>query len=102
MNEGKAFFDTNVLLYMYSGDPDKRGRATQLFRHYAHSGRMLLSTQVVQEFYVAGLRKLGVPRRELREAATALLDLPLITVGASQIAEAIQNEEQYRISFWMR
>lgn len=93
MNGAKAFFDTNVLLYMYGGDADKRARAKELFRQYALSGRMLLSTQVVQEFYAAGSRKLGMPRRELRDATAALLDSPLIVVGPSQITVAIQNEE---------
>jgi predicted nucleic acid-binding protein len=100
MNGAKAFFDTNVLLYMYGGDVGKQARAKELFRQYAHAGRMLLSTQVVQEFYAAGSRKLGMPRPELRDATAALLDSPLIIVGPLQITSAIQNEERYRISFW--
>ena len=100
MNGAKAFFDTNVLLYMYGGDVGKRARAKELFRQHSLTGRMLLSTQVVQEFYAAGSRKLGMPRRELRDATAALLDSPLIVVGPSQITAAIQNEERYRISFW--
>jgi len=100
MNGTKAFFDTNVLLYMYGGDAAKQACAKELFRQFAVTGRMLLSTQVVQEFYAAGSRKLGMPRRELRDAAAALLDSPLVIVGPSQIAAALQNEERYRISFW--
>lgn len=100
MNDAKAFFDTNVLLYMYGGDPDKRLQARQLFEQCAIDNRMLLSTQVVEEFYAAGSRKLGMPRHELREATTALLELPLVLLGPSHITSAIQNEEQYKISFW--
>jgi predicted nucleic acid-binding protein len=100
MNGAKAFFDTNVLLYMYGGDAVKRARAQELFRQYAQTGRMLLSTQVVQEFYAAGSGKLGIPRRELREAVAALLDFPLIVVGPSQIASAIENAERHQIPFW--
>jgi predicted nucleic acid-binding protein len=100
MNGAKGFFDTNVLLYMYGGDPGKQARAKELFREYGQSGRMLLSTWVVQEFYAAGSRKLGMPRQELREATAALLDSPLVIVGPPQIVSAIQNEERYRISFW--
>jgi len=100
MNDAKAFFDTNVLLYMYGGDRGKQARAQELFRQYAVAGRMLLSTQVVQEFYAAGSRKLGMPRRELRDATAALLDCPLVVVGPSQITSAMQNEERYQISFW--
>jgi predicted nucleic acid-binding protein len=100
MNAAKAFFDTNVLLYMYGGDADKRVRARQLFGQHARDGRVLVSTQVIQEFYAAGSRKLGIPRLELHEATTALLDLPLVILGPSHITSAIQNEEQYKISFW--
>jgi predicted nucleic acid-binding protein len=100
MNGAKAFFDTNVLLYMYGGDTAKQARAKELFRQYARTGHMLLSTQVVQEFYAAGSRKLGMPRRELRDAAAALLDCPLVVIGASHILSAIQNEERHQVSFW--
>ena len=100
MNGARAFFDTNVLLYMYGGDRDKQVRARELFRQHAEAGRMLLSTQVVQEFYAAGSRKLGMPRPQLRDATAALLDSPLIIVGPSHITKAIQNEERYKISFW--
>jgi predicted nucleic acid-binding protein len=100
MNGVKAFFDTNVLLYMYGGDQSKQARAKELFRQYALAGRMLLSTQVVQEFYAAGSRKLGMPHAKLRDATAALLDCPLVIVGPSEITSAIQNEERYQISFW--
>ena len=100
MNGAKAFFDTNVLLYLYGGpDRGKQARAQELFRQHTSTGRLLLSTQVVQEFYVAGSRKLGMPRRELREAAAALLDLPLVAVGAAEILSAMHTEERYQISF---
>jgi hypothetical protein len=68
----KAFFDTNVLLYMYGGEAGKRARAKALYREHALTGRMLLSTQVVQEFR-GRVAQLGIPRPELLEAAAALL-----------------------------
>ncbi len=101
MNEARAFFDTNVLLYMYAGpDRDKQARAKGLFRQYAGSGRILLSTQVVQEFYAAGSRKLKIPRREVCQATAALLELPIVIVGPPHIAAAIDGEERYQIGFW--
>jgi predicted nucleic acid-binding protein len=101
MSAAKAFFDTNVLLYMYSNaDPIKQARAQDLYREYAASSRILLSTQVVQEFFVAGLRKLKLPRAHVREVATALLDLPLVTIRPSDIREAFEKEARYQVSFW--
>lgn len=97
---GRAFFDTNVLLYMYGGEAGKRARAKDLFREYALGGRMLLSTQVVQEFYAAGAQRLGMPRSELRAAAVALLDSPLVIVAPAHIESAIDKAEFHKISFW--
>jgi len=101
MSGAKAFFDTNVLLYMYStADLGKQARARDLFQQCGDSGRIVVSTQVVQEFFVAGLRKLALPRQVLRRATSALLELPLVLVGPPHISKAIQDEEHYRISFW--
>jgi predicted nucleic acid-binding protein len=101
MSAAKAFFDTNVLLYMYStADKAKQTRAQELFQDQSRTGGIVLSTQVVQEFYAAGLRKLAMPRGPLREAVEKLLALPLVLIGSSHILKAIENEEQYRISFW--
>lgn len=100
MSGDKAFFDTNVLLYMFGGDPGKRARAIELFRDYTRSARLVLSTQVVQEFYAAGSKKLKIPRSELLEAIASLLDCPLVTVGPAEITEAIEIEERHGISFW--
>jgi predicted nucleic acid-binding protein len=101
MSVGKVFFDTNILLYMYGGsDLKKRALAAQLFYRYTASDDLLVSTQVVQEFYSAGGRKVGMPRGELQKITQKLLDLPLITVGPSEILAAIDIEQRYQISFW--
>ena len=96
----KAFFDTNVLLYMYGDDERKRMRAKQLVRDYTQSGGILISTQVLQEFYAVGSRKTGMPRSQLLAATGALLDLPIVIVHSSHITSAIDHEERYKISFW--
>jgi predicted nucleic acid-binding protein len=70
------------------------------FSSIPKAGRVLLSTQVVQEFYAVGSRKLGMLRSELREATATLLGSPLITIGPSQILSAMQIEDRYKISFW--
>ena len=97
----RAFFDTNVLLYMYStANRERQVRAQDLYGEYASDNRAFLSTQVVQEFFVAGLRKLKLPAREVRTLALAFLQVPLVIVDANHIRAAIKNEKQYRISFW--
>ena len=98
---GKAFFDTNVLLYMHSSaDADKQERAWALFQQYNDAGRIVLSSQVVQEFYSAGLRKLALPRERVKQVVTDLLEFPLVLPGPVQILRAMDLEERYQLSFW--
>jgi predicted nucleic acid-binding protein len=89
-----------MLLYMYSSaDAGKQLRARELYREYSAVGRVVLGTQVVQEFFVAALRKLALPRQFVREITTALLDSNLIIVESLQIRTAMDLEERQRISF---
>jgi predicted nucleic acid-binding protein len=100
MPAGKIFFDTNVLLYMYGTDSHKQARATGLFSEHARARRLLLSTQVIQEFYSVGSRKFGIPRERMRRTALDFLTLPLVIIGPHHITRALENEEHYNISFW--
>jgi predicted nucleic acid-binding protein len=95
--DGKVFFDTNVLLYMYGGDPAKRERATALFSGMGE-GVIAVSTQVIQEFIVAS-RKVGMPRATLRNILPTLLDLPVVVIDRSHISTAFEYEERYQMSF---
>ena len=53
----KFFFDTNILVYLFDVDsPGKRKNTRALFQKHAEAGDILLSTQVLQEFYVAVTR----------------------------------------------
>jgi predicted nucleic acid-binding protein len=62
MKEGKAFFDTNILLYLLSGDEMKAGRAEETI-----AGRGIVSVQVLNEFATVALRKLGMQLSEIQE-----------------------------------
>ena len=47
-----AFFDTNVLVYLFAnGDPEKQRAAERLFMKRCEDGSGVVSTQVLQEFY---------------------------------------------------
>ena len=85
---------------MYSGDAQERAKATELFRE--HAGQRAGAREHasgVQQFYAAGVRKLGIPRPELYQSTQALLNLPLITVTAPFIVAALERII-YAISFW--
>jgi predicted nucleic acid-binding protein len=101
MSAGKPFFDTNIWLYMYSdGNPSKHERAHMLYKECTAVGGILLSTQVIQEFYAAGFRKLGISRNILRAAVNSFLAMNLVVIRGQEIIAALDLEERYQISFW--
>jgi predicted nucleic acid-binding protein len=58
---GLAFFDTNVLLYADDiASPEKRERTIALFAKHLRRGTAVISLQVLQEYFAAATRKLGV------------------------------------------
>lgn len=99
----RTFFDTNVLLYMYDDDePTKKAEALRLFGDEVEADRAVLSTQVLQEFYVNAVRKLKNPLSPGR-AATRVRDLsklPLIQVDTTLILAAVGRSQQMSFSFW--
>lgn len=62
MSASEAFFDTNVLLYLLSGDHEKANRAEALLAR-----RGTVSVQVLNEFAAVASRKLGLTYPEIRE-----------------------------------
>ena len=56
----KSFFDTNVLVRSDHDEPVKMHAARALLRRSAQEGSGVISTQVVQEFFVSATRKLSI------------------------------------------
>lgn len=99
----KFFFDTNVLAYLFDADsPDKRKKARALFQKHAEAGDVLLSTQVLQEFYVTVTRKLARPLEAAAaaEAVSNFAELPLVQIDSELIISAIHRSRNDQLSFW--
>ncbi|HXC39440.1 MAG TPA: PIN domain-containing protein [Burkholderiales bacterium] len=99
----KFFFDTNILVYLFDSDAtEKRRKARALFQRHAEAGDILLSTQVLQEFYVAVTRKLGRPLEAGRaaQAVSSFAELPLVQVDSKLILFAIDRSRASKLSFW--
>jgi len=100
MSAGKVFFDTNILLYIYGAAGEKQLLAANLFHRHNVAQDLMLSTQVVQEFYAVASRKFSISREKLLDATLALLDAQLVVIGPAHIRSAIDIEQRYQISFW--
>jgi predicted nucleic acid-binding protein len=99
----KFFFDTNILVYLFDrGAPAKQRRARELLESHTRAGETLLSTQVLQEFYVAVTHKLATPLElgVAHEAVRELAVLPVVRVDIPLILSAIPLSQQRQISFW--
>lgn len=99
----RAFFDTNVLVYLFDNDAaEKQERARELLAQQAGSGQVLLSTQVLQEFFVAATRKLGrpLPVDDAARAIRRLAAFQVVQVDTGMILEAIAVSKRFGISFW--
>lgn len=99
----RTFLDTNVLVYRFDTDePDKRERSRQVFEQEGIAGRLVLSTQVLQELYVSLTRKLARPLTEedAFEAVQRLLAFPVVQVDPGLVTVAMIFSREHRVSSW--
>lgn len=99
----RAFFDTNVLVYLFDeGSPDKQLRARKLFNEHARTGRIVISPQVLQEFYVTVTRKLARPvvREDALTTVAHLAAYPVVPVDSATVLRAIRLHQSASLSFW--
>lgn len=99
----KVFFDTNILVYLFDASaPAKQERARKLLGQHTRAGETLLSTQVLQEFYVAVTRKLATVLEPdaAYEAVKGLAVMPTVRVDVPLILSATQLSRQHQLSFW--
>jgi predicted nucleic acid-binding protein len=97
----RAFVDTNVLVYLFDRDaPDKRARARRLLAELG--GRAVVSTQVLQEFFVSVTRKLArpLPEDEAEAAVRDLAGLDVVELDVALVLQAITLARRQRLSLW--
>jgi len=88
---------------MYDDDePRKKARAIDVFDRAVEDNLAVLSTQVLQEFYVNATRKLATPLSQGRAAARVrdFARLPLVRVDEAMILAAIERNTSMSLSFW--
>jgi predicted nucleic acid-binding protein len=103
MSAAKAFVDSNILVYGHDrGQGQKHERAKTLIEGLWVERSGVLSTQVLQEFYVNVRRKAAnpIPRTEARRLVEDYLTWQVIVNDGSAILGALDLEERYGISFW--
>ena len=101
MPAGKVFLDTNILVYAQDQDsPAKRRRSREVIAALAQSGVGVISTQVLQEFYVAVTRKLGVAPLAAKRVLQTFTIFEIVQTSPDLIERAIDCSVLNTISFW--
>jgi predicted nucleic acid-binding protein len=97
----RSFFDTNVLAYTDDHDsPTKQSRALALFEEARRTGAGVVSTQVMQEYFVTVTRKLGVPVDVARRKVELFARLGLVVIDLADVLAAIDLHRLHQIAFW--
>ena len=96
--EGKSFLDTNIFVYAYSTtEPDKRKVALKLLS----LDKVVISTQVVNEFIWVMNRKFGVERQKLRIVGSRLLEMfEVASIDVGTVRKALTIFVDYNYSLW--
>jgi len=97
----RRFLDTNVLVYADDLDAGtKREKARGLLDEALASGEGVVSTQVLQEFFVISTGKLGVEPALARRKVELLAEMDLVRVDLDLILAAIDLSRLHSFSFW--
>jgi predicted nucleic acid-binding protein len=103
MTDDLTFVDTNVLIYAYDRSAGERHSAARLRLAAlwdSHTG--VLSTQILQEFYVNATRKLPHPLSPARARAIIgrYATWPVHPIEPQDILRASEVGQRSSISFW--
>ena len=96
------FVDTNIWVYAVdTADPAKRKRALEATAP-APRRDLVISTQVLTEFYAVVTRKLAVPLSmdDAEAMVRQLAILPVITIDSSLVVSAIAGSREWQVSIW--
>jgi len=97
----RSFLDTNVLIYSVDrADPAKQETALGLIARHAKERTGVISTQVLQEFYSAATRKLGIAPLQARRHLRDFRVFDIVQVTPEVIEEGVDCSILNTISFW--
>ena len=103
MADPVTFVDTNVLVYAHNhSEAHRQPIAQDLLNALWQTRTGVLSTQVLQEFYVVVTRKFDPPMRRsvAREIVALYGEWPIVQVDVALILAASKLEERHAFSFW--
>lgn len=97
----KIFIDTNILVYaLDKAEPEKQEKARELLRKTESDRLGVISTQVLQEYYVVATQKLKVEPELTKRIISSLSKFEVVVINQPIIEKAIDISISNKISFW--
>jgi predicted nucleic acid-binding protein len=97
----KVFFDTNILVYAADRhDKKKQASSRNLIIESVVRGDGVVSTQVLQEFYVVATKKLGIDPLAAKDILTSFENLEVVQITTPLIHSAVDVTILNQLSFW--
>jgi predicted nucleic acid-binding protein len=103
MNGDKVFVDTNIVVYAYdAGSGEKHKISLKILKDLWYSGLGILSTQVLQEFFIVITGKMLKPL-DIKTAKGIINDLlkwDIAVINGESLLGAIEIYQRHKYSFW--
>lgn len=96
-----AFFDTNI--FLYSDDVSNSGKqalAIKLITAYQRAGLAAVSLQVMQEYFSAATRKLGLDVELAQWKVEVISRFRVVRIVEADVIAAIELHRLHHVSFW--
>ncbi|HVZ46904.1 MAG TPA: PIN domain-containing protein [Ramlibacter sp.] len=95
------FFDTNVFVYSIDpSDPQKLRTSRRWLREAMQEETMVLSTQVLLEFFDVAVRKALVEPTRAMELLRAWASQHVVVPGVQAVLRAAELQQQHRLRIW--
>lgn len=97
----KIFIDTNIFVYsLDNSDSTKKKKARKILKKLVNEHQPVISTQVIQEFYVTATKKLGVDQLVAKSIIRSFQNFEVVHVNTDLIYNAIDCSILNKLSFW--
>jgi predicted nucleic acid-binding protein len=97
----RSFIDTNILVYADDAfEPRKQQLALDLVVDLRARQEGVLSTQVLQEYFVTATRKLGLEAHIARQRVTQFGRFELIQPTLDMLLAAMDLQQNHSLPFW--
>lgn len=97
----KIFIDTNILVYsLDSRDSKKHTRAREVLQRIIEKHHAVISTQVINEFYVVATKKLHADQIIVKNIIHNFRNMEIVHTDLQLIEEAIDISVISQLSYW--